>query len=275
MVAPHSVFLIDSTFIFKRIIETFHETPLLINKNGQDQTRLYGFLRDLLRLYVTLNISYGVVVIGKEVTSIAPREDIDSVVEMINLMNIPLLLQLDQDILNICTTISHQFTHLVCDNKGLLQLTNDNIKIIMPSKQESYIEISSQDIFFNLGVKPNEIPTFLALSGSSGKRKASIDLTERQTIKLIKSYGNLESIFRNFSEIKNNAIRNKLDLNKKIIFSRYSKLQKNKTKSLFSFIVDNCKWALSNDNSKKILQSNGFFSLQPLLELPKGKKVEQ
>ena len=90
MVTQHPVFLVDSTFIFKRIVETFHETPFLVSNNGQDQTHLYGFLRDLLRLYVFLDISYGVLAIGKEVTSVVPREDIESVVGVILSMNIPL-----------------------------------------------------------------------------------------------------------------------------------------------------------------------------------------
>ena len=137
----------------------------------------------------------------------------------------------------------------------------------MPSKQGSYIEISSQDIFSRFGINPNEIPTFLALTGPSGKRKTSIDLTKRQTINLINLYGNLEFIFRNLSEIKNNTIRNKLNLHKNIFFLRYSKLLINKKKIISSFTLDKCKWEIANDNNKKILQSHGFFSLQPLLGL--------
>jgi len=122
MVTSLSAFLIDTTFIFVKIYETFHKTPLFVNNDGQDQTYLYGFLRDLLRLHVFLDISHGVIVFGKEVNSVAQKEDIDRIVSAIKSMNLPLVVQLNKSILDICTTLSSQFTHLVSGSSSLMQL---------------------------------------------------------------------------------------------------------------------------------------------------------
>lgn len=269
MVTLSPAYLIDTTFIFKRISETFNDTPLFVNNNGQNHTRLYGFLRDLLRLYASLSINYGVLIIGKENYSVAQREDIDRVVGVIRTMKIPFVLLPSQNILNICSNLSSHFTHLVCDSKCLLQFANDDLKIVMRCEKENYIEMSAVDIYSKYGVKPNEMPTLLALTGISGKRTAKIDLTERQAIKLIDSYSYLERVFGNLSQISNNTIRDKLYMNRKIFFSRYSKLLRNKTENVSSYTLDTCKWNLVNEKNKYLLQSYGFFSLQPLLAHPK------
>ena len=70
MVSAEAVFLIDTTFIFRKIAETFHGARLLV-ADGKDVTFTYGFLRDLLRLRLQLGVRRGIVAVGSECHGVA------------------------------------------------------------------------------------------------------------------------------------------------------------------------------------------------------------
>lgn len=62
------VFLIDATFLLEASGETFSGVPLFVNSKGEDNTFVYGFLRDLSRLGGAYGIEKPSVVVGSRRT---------------------------------------------------------------------------------------------------------------------------------------------------------------------------------------------------------------
>ncbi len=255
-------FCIDTTFIFNNTHKAFLGAPLFV-KDGEDTTFLYGFLRDFLRIRQLVGINNGVLIIGKEATSVTSKENVLNVVNLIKEMKIPYIYNSNHSVIEICNQLRKEISYIISQDKRLLQVANDEVSIIIPKDQKNIVCMSRNLIKSKMGIAPECIPTFLSLTEGVNPSK----LTKLQTIRLLELYGDLDNIYANITKITP-AIKKKLILNKDLFFNGYSDVK----------IKDNCvripadtqDWTIRLNDEKivSILNSYGFYSLTRLLENP-------
>ncbi|MGA1871867.1 MAG: hypothetical protein ACMUJM_25375 [bacterium] len=238
-------------------------TPLL-EVNGRDNTPIYGFLRDLLRLRQTLGINKGVLVIGREAYNVTHEENIQKISLFLREFGVPIIYDPESKVLDINLWLLPKVTCIITRAKGLLQLEKENILFIIPNSSEKFDFISSDDINAKMGINQKQIPTLLSLT--EGPKLSTI--TKGQAIRLIELYGDLEDIYKNLSMIDSALIKKKLTENKDTYLKRYlsMKITKNKVSlqnNLKSMIFD-----VNNDKNVKLLESYRFYSLIRTLNLP-------
>ena len=196
MVALKSRFLIDSTFIFENTYKAFLGAELF-TLHGHDNTFLFGFLRDFLRLRHSIGINRGLIAIGKEAYAVTERENIHYIVNFLIEIGIPHVFDSNNKILEICATLSPQISNIVTKDKKLTQFANDDILIIFPNNLKEIHYMSPKIIKSKIGVEPKHIPTFLSLTEGAKSSK----LTKLQAVRLIELYRDIDGIYENISNI--------------------------------------------------------------------------
>ena len=197
-------FCIDTTFIFKNTHKAFLGAPLFY-KDGVDNTFLYGFLRDFLRIRQLIGINNGILIIGKEATSVTSKKNVLNIVNLITEIKIPYIHNSKNSVIEICNQLRKEISYIISQDKRLLQIANDEISIIIPTDQKKIVCMSRDLIKSKMGIVPESIPTFLSLTEGVKSSK----LTKLQTIRLIELYGDLDNIYANITKITP-AIKKKL-----------------------------------------------------------------
>ena len=102
---------------------------------------------------------------------------------------------------------------IVSSDKDLMQLYKKNIRIYDPMKNKF---INEQDIFNKFGVKPEKVIDVQSLAGDSSDNIPGVPgIGVKTAAELINTYGNLENLLKNASEIKQNKRRQTILDNKK------------------------------------------------------------
>ena len=109
MVVSNQIFLIDATFIFENAQKSFLGAPLFVNKD-QDNTFLYGFIRDVLRIRQEIGINNVVIAVGKEAHNATEDQNVKQVFNLINKLRIPCIYNCDISILDICSQLSSKIS---------------------------------------------------------------------------------------------------------------------------------------------------------------------
>lgn len=253
-------FIIDSTFIFKNTHEAFFKTSLLI-KGDQDNTFLFGFFRDLLRIRLSLGIKKGVLLISKEIYQITSNDNISKVIALLTQIQIPFIHEIEKGILEVTSSLLSLANYLITNENKLFQFCTDSLTIIVPKESQKYEYLSPKIMKHKLNIRPDDIPTFLILTD---ELKSSI--TKQQAIRLIELYGTIPNIIQNLSKINSQKIQKKLDMNNDLYIKKYNEL-KTKTIQPCSSYHQMCNFDINYENSKLILDSYGFYSLTRLLKL--------
>ncbi|WP_321415861.1 DNA polymerase [uncultured Desulfobacter sp.] len=262
MVIPKHTFFIDTTFILRNTHSAFFGAPLFV-KDGVDNTFLYGFLRDFLRIRKSIGINNGLLAFCKDSISVTSKENVLQVINFINELKIPNSYHENQNILEIYHQLTGDVSYIVSPDKKLLQLANDNVSIVIPSDPKNILCMSPSSIKRKLGVDPINIPTFLALTEGA----VSLNLTKLQAIRLVELFGDLDNIYDNITKITP-VIKKKLEKNKDSFLTKYteSKIQDDWRKS--PAITKDWSINLNNDKTVSILEAYGFYSLTRLLKTP-------
>ncbi len=116
---------------------------------------------------------------------------------------------------------------IVSSDKDLMQLYKKNIRIYDPMKNKF---INEQDIFNKFGVKPEKVIDVQSLAGDSSDNIPGVPgIGVKTAAELINTYGNLENLLKNASEIKQNKRRQTILDNKKnaLISKKLVTLKKN------------------------------------------------
>lgn len=99
------------------------------------------------------------------------------------------------------------------NDKDLLQLINDKVKIVSSSKSGDYI-VDEEYLFDNMGVTPDQIIDLKGLMGdASDNLKGIPGVGEKTAVKLLKEYKTLENLFDNVDLIKG-KLKEKIENNK-------------------------------------------------------------
>ncbi len=267
MVSTTQTYLVDTTFFLRRTVDTFHDAPLLVT-DGKDHTFAYGFLRDLLRARRALGVRRGILVVGTEGHAVATDADVIAVVEFANVLGLPVVHKPRRSVLDICYQLSDNATHLITGDTKLIQLTTERLSIIRPKARDEYECLTPDSVSSQVGVKPHEIPTFLALHKTEGGRKNSGTLSKRQAVRMVELYGVLESIYANLDEISATAIRDNLASGRDAIMRTYSGSKVDTSSIGITIDVNRLDWKFDSKRVAEALHAHRFHSLVRLLPLP-------
>jgi len=133
MVRPKDRFLIDTAFLIESTHKSFFGAPLLTS-HGEDHTFVFGFARDFLRMRRRLGIRDGMLVIGKESHSLTSEQHNDDVITFLQRLEIPYLHDPLYGNLQIASSLGSQFSHIVTADRRLLQLSSDDLAIVLLQK---------------------------------------------------------------------------------------------------------------------------------------------
>jgi hypothetical protein len=198
MVTSGARFLIDATFIAEKSRKAFLGAPLL-TVGGQDCTFVFGFLRDVLRLRRIFGINAGLVLVGRESYSVSSRDNIHSVIASFKELGIPHIHDPLNLTLNLACSICSHFSHIITADEKFLQLTGESLVVVLPrkSKEREWDWMSSKRVKDMIGIAPHHVPTYMALTDSSN----TAALTNRQAVRLIESFGDLDGLYVNLGHI--------------------------------------------------------------------------
>lgn len=215
MVAVTETVAVDTTFLFERSTSMFFGVEA-ITSNGQNNTISYGFFRSLLRLVKALDNCPIVALVTAETFTNANLDHVRRISSILDAFGTPVYSRKDLDLVKVCANIQTSVRAIVSESNLPLQFVSDSFVVIRPgSDYDQPVVVDADFIHEQFGIKPVFMPTFLALT--TGPRISRI--TARQAKRLILAHGDLESIFREISDIDKTAV--KLQTYRKEIVARY------------------------------------------------------
>ena len=266
MVTPKNRFLIDAAFIVERTHKTFFGAPLM-TAAGKDHTFTFGCVRDFLRLRRKLGIKAGVLIIGKEAYSVSSRDSVLDLIAILKELKIPHIHDPLNLGLHVVSRLHSEFSHIVTADRRFLQFCTDDLIVVLPreGKQIEWDWMSSETVKTMMGIAPKDVPTYLALTDPS----SAAALTNKQAIRLVELYGNIDSIYGNLGQVVSVQIRRKLAECESSIRQCYAENRCEPVGSpMLNPVQDDSLNELDTANSRQLLMRYGFHSLLTLLANP-------
>lgn len=214
-----SLFIVDgSSYIFR----AYYAIKPLNTSKGLPTNAIIGFAKMILRLINTKKPEHIVVVFDSKEKNFrhelypaykanreTPPDDlkiqipyIHQVVKALNI-NMAILpgFEADDIIGTIAVKEKDNFAvTIVSADKDLMQLVTDDIKMFDPMKDKIY---SPKDVIEKMGVPPEQIIDFLAITGDSSDNIPGVaGLGPKGATELLKEFSTLENIYNNLDKIK-------------------------------------------------------------------------
>ena len=106
-------------------------------------------------------------------------------------------------------------------DKDILQLVDDNTKVIASNKDNELIEYDTNMVKEKRGVFPNQIIDLLSLMGDASDNIPGVKgIGEKTAVKLLEEYDSLDNIYKNIDSIKG-KIQEKLITDKDNAYMSY------------------------------------------------------
>lgn len=241
--------LIDSHAIIHR---AFHSIPKTLTYQGRPINAMYGFYSMLYSALDQLNPKYlafcldapGPTFRDKEYIAYrTQRKPADPdlkhqfplIIDSLKQSNLTHFSLGGYEADDLLATLSHKVslkkgltTYIITGDKDLMQLVNPKVKLFMPVKGLSQIQIyNSSAVKARLGIKPSQVIDLKALMGDSSDNYpgvAGIGPKTAQT--LLEKYSSLDNIYKNLNDIKP-TIRSKLikDLDNAYLSQKLAQLE--------------------------------------------------
>jgi len=256
------IFLIDGTGLLEASQKSFLGAPLLV-VDGEDHTFLFGVIRDLLRLRQKLGINQGVFVIGQEAHQITTDANIEKTVAFLKQLGIAVVHDSHVHVLDRCAGLASLVTHVVTQDRSLLQLARDGRRVVLFDK-EAIDVFTCETVISRFSVTPDSVPAFLALT--SGPEHAV--LTKREAIALLQQPGDLAEKIADPSIVSSRKIRNKLKANGDVILRRLKQFSPSGHYRCVDVNREQLKIEIDNDDNGRLLATHAFYSLRRLLRRP-------
>lgn len=254
---------IDSSFLMLENSMRFIGAPLL-TAGGNDNTFLFGFVRDLLRLRRSLGIRAGVVLIARESHG-ARAAGALAAVEFLREMAFPLVYEPQQSILDVAWSVSRRVSRIITKDPRLFQLVaDDKPDVVVPNASDGPHVMTSATVQAEIGVGPQYISTYLSLTGGSDANA----LTKRQAIRLIEQYGNLPDIYERVNDIRTARVRQKFCDGRGSYMARYEANTPRTVAGASAACSDDSTSDFQCDSVVRLFRSRGFHSLIRLLGPP-------
>ncbi len=158
MVKDKGLYLIDATACFDRTRKTFVGAPLIVN-SGNDNTFIYGFLRDFLILRNDLRVGAGIVLVSRDCRDVVSEQEIQSIVDVLKKLDIRVVNSAKSSTLDICHEYAFAATAIYTENDALLRFASDERYIIRKKARSEYEYFDSAAVKRKYGVEPDKMAT--------------------------------------------------------------------------------------------------------------------
>ncbi|MEI0611503.1 DNA polymerase I [Brachyspira pilosicoli] len=235
--------IIDAFGILYRYHFIFLKRPL-INSKGQNVSSINGFLRTYFSLINTYPADYTAIALDSSRKTFrseiykAYKENRESMPDDLR-SQIPILYNLI-DALGITRIVLDNYeaddivgciaqnnkkenikTIIYSPDKDILQLVDDNTKVIASNKDNELIEYDINMVKEKRGVYPNQIIDLLSLMGDASDNIPGVKgIGEKTALKLLEEYDTLDNIYKNIDSIKG-KIQEKLIADKDNAYMSY------------------------------------------------------
>ncbi len=232
------LYLIDGSSIAYRGHFAFIRNPLR-NSKGENTSAVFGFLNSILKLLSEQNPSHLLVAFDapgptarhrkfKEYKAQRPkmpeelRRQLPIIKELLSSLGISFYekegLEADDIIANLAgKAVDDNFEVVIFSgDKDFLQLLNEKIKILNPRDFKIYNNENAKEL---LGVLPEQVVDFLALSGDSIDNIPGVKgIGPKTAQKLLEKFNSLDGIYKNLNRIENEKTKKLLIENKEIAY---------------------------------------------------------
>lgn len=205
------------------VFRAYHSLPPLTRKDGTPVGAVYGFTNMLIKLLAGLHVSHAAVVFdsGSKTfrNDIYPKykanrppcpEDLipqfPIIREAAESLNLAILEKIGFEADDIIATLAKQYSRkdfdvlIVSSDKDLMQLVDDKVSMYDAMKNKM---ISPNEVKEKFLVMPDKVLDILALVGDSSDNVPGVKgIGPKTAAELINKYDNLENIFLNLSDIK-------------------------------------------------------------------------
>jgi len=159
MIEIEGTFLIDLTGFLKASQKAFVGSPCLL-VDGEDQTFVFGVVRDLLQLRRKLGINRGIVVIGEEGNRVTTGRNIVKTCAFLTQLPIPVVHDPQKRMIDLCAGAASIVSYIVTHDLNLLQLATADRRVIL-LKEKNEIEVFMPSLcILGLGWHPTQSPAF-------------------------------------------------------------------------------------------------------------------
>ncbi len=229
--------IIDGNSIFYR---SFYALPLLSNAKGEYSNAVYGFAIQVINIIQNIKPKYMVVAFDAAKKSFRNelfadykatrkpmpdelRVQIEPLKKMLNLMNVQTVEQEGLEGDDIIGILSKKFldteTIIVTGDRDSFQLVDKTTSVYFTKKGTSDVKIIDEvELKKEYGVSPKEFIDLKALQGDASDNIPGVPgVGPKTALELVQTYGNLEGIYDNLSEIKG-KLKEKLETGKDLAF---------------------------------------------------------
>ncbi len=229
-----SVYLIDVSALAYRSFFAFIKQPLK-NSRGEETSAIYGFSNHILRLIQECKPDY--IAFVKDLKGPTKRHEqyaeykahrkpmpdglvsqlpyIDEFVEKSGLRTVALPGYEADDVMATLAVdaCARGFnTYIVTRDKDMMQLVNDCIFLFDLGKQnETSLVVGAKEVKEKMGVGPEHIVDFLALTGDSSDNVPGVSqVGPKSAAELLHTYGSLENLYKNVENVSKKGLRENL-----------------------------------------------------------------
>ena len=253
-------FVIDAKFLVESSNHAFCGAPLIVTPDGVDQTFVFGFTRDLLRLRLSLGIQSFICVFTSDGNS---PDIISRAVDFMRELQIPHIYEQKWHRGSIFKTLARNSGWIVSRDMSLAQLVREDRHLIVPQEDGEFSVITVEWLKKQFGIRPDQVSSFFTLHDDKDPL-----LTKRQAKKFLEDHHSLAD-FNNVTKLKKTGpIEIKVLQNKAALQSRYLQL------TIDAPIELSQDWSrqffgIPTDSSicEQRLRNRGFHSLARLLKL--------
>jgi DNA polymerase-1 len=268
MVKRADLFLVDATFLLEASEEAFRGAPLFVSREGQDNTIVYGVLRNLLSIRDQIGIRNAVVLVGSEAERASTGSSVDSICRLLSKLHVAVVREPKIAVGSLCGRLAARAGWLITANRSLLQLVAADFSVICPGQEIEIVTLET--LKATEGVRPEQIPSFLALT--TGPRGTVI--TKGQVVRILELHGGLEPILHDPSLLPSGKLRRQVSANREILRDRLSDLGVAKTTWQPPSFGDADLQLLRDDiEARQVMRDYGFLSFLRSLPAPEAHRM--
>jgi DNA polymerase-1 len=229
----NTLYILDGYALIYRAYFAFIHRPLT-DRDGNNVSAVYGFFSAvfaLRRAYKAEKIAVALDPAGptfrheqypayKANRDPAPEDlhaQVPLIEEILGLLGIPVL-RLDRyeadDVIGAVAEICRKegrTCRLVSADKDLMQLVDENIRLLRPEKGGGFRELGPAEILEEKGVRPDQIIDYLALIGDASDNIPGVaGIGPKTAAVLLAEWGNLDNIYKNVDKAAKGARLTKL-----------------------------------------------------------------
>ena len=217
------VYLLDGYSLIYRSYFAFMGRHLT-SPDGRNTSAVFGFFRTLISFFDTFSPNYFAVVMDSRTPTFrherypeykanrekAPRELHDQVpviTEILTALGIPIYRVDGYEADDIMATIAEicrgegRQCRIITGDKDLMQLVDDSVVILKPEKN-SYIELDPAGVEEKMGVRPDQIIDYLALTGDQADNIPGVrGIGSKTAVRLLEDFKTLDGVYEHLGDL--------------------------------------------------------------------------